>query len=261
MYISPTNPVVKKVLNDFMAKELFTSVETAYDTDNVVYRVYGDEEKKQFKFCFSSNCSAYILENGGMKMLEAKYKEFLRPKSEWDPDFDLTLFIDLNEMPKTKKVKKSMEEAEAEAIRQENDLIRIKRKDLIEPIAERLSELKKDFLSAPIRMAMEAGLAGKNVPPMEVSYRQDEKYWVTMPVNGEIQVSLAVNFHNDVDVSLGRVMLLEWQDSQRKVKTPPMIKFHDKELPAELAKAFPKLASEKYSNGLISFSKLRALIL
>ncbi len=42
MYISPTNPVVKKVLNDFMAKELFTSVETAYDTDNVVYRVYGD---------------------------------------------------------------------------------------------------------------------------------------------------------------------------------------------------------------------------
>lgn len=164
-------------------------------------------------------------------------------------------------MPKTKKVKKSMSEEEAEAIRQENDLIRIKRKDLIEPIAERLSVFKKDFMSAPIRLAMEAALKGTTVPPMEVAYRQDEKFWVVMPAKDEVQVYLSVNFHNDVDVALGRVMLLEWQDSQRKVKTPPVIKFHDKELPAELAKAFPKLASEKYSNGLISFSKLRALIL
>jgi hypothetical protein len=46
MYISSSNPVIKKVLNDFMGKELFTSIETAYDTDNVVYRVYGNEDNK-----------------------------------------------------------------------------------------------------------------------------------------------------------------------------------------------------------------------
>jgi len=60
---------------------------------------------------------------------------------------------------------------------------------------------------------MEAGLAGKTVAPIEVNYRPDEKYWVMMPASGEIQVYLAVNFHNEVEVSLGRVMLLEWQDS------------------------------------------------
>jgi hypothetical protein len=70
MYIEPSNPVVKKVLNDFMSKELFTSIETAYDTDNVVYRVYGNEDAKQFRFCFSSNCSKYILEHGGREMLQ-----------------------------------------------------------------------------------------------------------------------------------------------------------------------------------------------
>jgi len=94
-----------------------------------------------------------------MEVLNKKYKEFMRPQNEWDPDFDLTLFIDLNSMPKTKKVKKTMDEAEAEAVRQENELIRIKRNEFIEPIVDRLSELKKDFLSAPIRKAMEAGLA------------------------------------------------------------------------------------------------------
>lgn len=45
---------------------------------------------------------------------------------------------------------------------------------------------------------------------MEVPYRQDEKYWVMTPVKNEVQVYFAVNFHNDVDISLGRVMLLEW---------------------------------------------------
>jgi|LakMenE01Jun11ns_1017448.scaffolds.fasta_scaffold9740945_2 hypothetical protein len=50
-------------------------------------------------------------------MLEKKYKEFMTDESNWDPDFDLTLVIDLNNMPKTKKVKKTMDEAEAEATR------------------------------------------------------------------------------------------------------------------------------------------------
>jgi hypothetical protein len=113
-------------------------------------------------------------------------------------------------MPKTKKVKKSMEEAEADAVRNENDLIRIKRKDMIEPIANRISELKKDFISAPIRMAMESAIAGKILEPMEIPYRTDEKFWVMMPEADQITVYFAINFHNDVDVSLGRVMLLEW---------------------------------------------------
>lgn len=48
-------------------------------------------------------------------------------------------------------------------------------------------------------------------------------------------------------------MLLEWQDTQRKVQSAPQIKFHDKEYPKELLTAFPHVANEKYSNGLISF--------
>jgi hypothetical protein len=80
-----------------------------------------------------------------------------------------------------------------------------------------------------------------------------------MPVANEIQIFFGINFHNQVDQSLGRVMLLEWQDSQRKVKTPPNIKFNDKEIPTELTRCFPNVAKEKYSNGLLSFSKYDAV--
>lgn len=255
MYINASNPVIKKVLNDFLSRELYDYQELAYDTDNVIYKVYGDEDAKQFKFCFKSNCSQQVLNNGGREMLESEYKEFLLPEDEWDSEYDVTLGINLSNLPKTKKVKKSMDDAEADAIREENEKIRQEKKAIIEPIAERISKFKKDFLSAPIRKAFLASLAGNTSESVEVPYRADEKYWVMQPAANEVQIYFGVNFSTEVDQSLGRVMLLEWQDSTRKVKLAPNIKFHDKELPMELKRAFPNVANEVYSNGLISFSK------
>lgn len=69
MHISPSNPVIKKVLNDFLVKELYDYTETAYDTDNVVYRVYGNEDAKEFRFAFKCNCAKQILAAGGKEML------------------------------------------------------------------------------------------------------------------------------------------------------------------------------------------------
>lgn len=124
------------------------------------------------------------------------YKDYLIPESEWDPDYDVTLRIDLGAMPKTQKIKKSMDEEEAEKVRDENEKVRLQRKALIEPVADRISEFKKDFISAPIRRAFNAALNGKQVEPVEIPYRQDEKYWVIMPATNEIQIFFAVNFSN-----------------------------------------------------------------
>lgn len=55
-----------------------------------------------------------------------------------------------------------------------------------------------------------SALEAKIIEPIEIAYRSDEKYWVMMPAKNEVQVYFAVNFTNTTDVSLGRVMLLEW---------------------------------------------------
>ena len=54
-------------------------------------------------------------------MLQDIYKDHVLPESEWDSDFDLSLKIDLGTMPKTQKIKKSMDETEAEKVREENE--------------------------------------------------------------------------------------------------------------------------------------------
>lgn len=57
---------------------------------------------------------------------------------------------------------------------------------------------------------MKAAMQGKPIEPCEIPYRQDEKYWVFNPDKDEVQVFFAINFQNEVDQALARVMLLEF---------------------------------------------------
>jgi len=92
-----------------------------------------------------------------------------------------------------------MTEEEQEAVRDENEKIRAERKTFIEPIAERFSVFKMEFMSSPIRYAMMMGLEGKNIDSVEIPYREDEKYWIMMPTANDIQVYFSVNFTNETD--------------------------------------------------------------
>jgi hypothetical protein len=103
-----------------------------------------------------------------------------------------------------------MSEEEANKVREENEVIRVERAKVTDEIANRISMFKRNFLGAPIRKAMKAAQAGTEFKPAQVPYRQDEKYWVVNPAKDEVQVFFAINFPNDVDQALARVMLLEF---------------------------------------------------
>ena len=114
---------------------------------------------------------------------------------------------------------------------------------------------KRNFLGAPIRQAMKASIAGKPFTPAEIPYRQDEKYWVINPAKDEVQVFFAINFPDEVDQALARVMLLEFQSACRNVKTPPSITYYDKSFPQQIAQNFPGAEKQSFTNGIISMSK------
>ena len=42
MYLSPSNPIIKKTVNDFLSKDLFFD-EHVYDYDNTIYLISGVE--------------------------------------------------------------------------------------------------------------------------------------------------------------------------------------------------------------------------
>ena len=72
-----------------------------------------------------------------------------------------------------------MSEDEANAIREKNEAIRLEREQVADAIAIKFSKIKRDFIGAPILMAMNMMSEKKpGFKPCQIDYRKDEKFWV-----------------------------------------------------------------------------------
>ena len=72
-------------------------------------------------------------------MLDELYSEYQISKSEYIPDYDITLGIDVSKFPKTQKIKKTMDEAESSAVKAENEEIRKKRDKIVDQVCLKFS--------------------------------------------------------------------------------------------------------------------------
>ena len=171
------------------------------------------------------------------------------------PGFDVTLKIDTSSLPKTSKIKKTMDEETQQNVKKENEAIRKQLEEITDKIALKFSCFKRDFMGAPIRRAFLALKNGASDPKLacQIDYRNDEIFWV-VPTKNEVTVAFGMQFSNDTDKALARISLLEFSDSKRHVKNPPAILYYDKDFPEAVSKAFPQAAQLKFSNGVISFS-------
>jgi hypothetical protein len=71
-----------------------------------------------------------------------------------------------------------MTEEEAEVIRTQNEKIRKEREEVCDQIATKFAQFKRDFLSAPIRKAMNCITTKTQFKPCQIDYRKNEKFWV-----------------------------------------------------------------------------------
>lgn len=138
-----------------------------------------------------------------------------------------------------------------------NEEIRSSRQAKVDQIATKIAKFKRDFIGAPIRRALLQIQAGKVASQCEVPYRKDEKYWITSTEAGSASFLFSFNFGNETDISMARIMLLEFKESTRHVSGAIATSYSDKNAPAELTQAFPHTGRETYTNGIILFSKCR----
>ena len=122
---------------------------------------------------------------------------------------DITLLIDSSKLPTTTKVKNTMSEEEKEQVRAKNEEIRKEREAYAQQISTKFAQFKRDFMGAPIRLAMKCSLAGKSLPPLEIPYRPTENFWVQTSEK-DVTVTFPVHFDNDDDKAFARIFLLEF---------------------------------------------------
>lgn len=68
---------------------------------------------------------------------------------------------------------------EADKVRASNEIIRSEREKKADEEASKFSNLKRNFLSAPIRKAIKLNLEKKDMPMVQIDYRTNESYWVS----------------------------------------------------------------------------------
>ena len=101
----------------------------------------------------------------------------------------------------------------------------------------------------------------EKVTNCEIPYRKDEKYWILGSSENEFSFFISFNFTTPTDVTLARIILLEFKDSVRHVKGSVAMSYHDKGAPSNLTAAFPNPGRETYSNGILEISKSFSLLL
>lgn len=109
MHIEPSNPIIKRFLQNFLTKDELAP-EYCYDYDNVIYQVSSDPEVERVIFSCKTNCSKEVFKHGGDEMIQEVYPDYVCPKEEYTEGFDVTLHIPTGNLPQTKKIKKSMDE-------------------------------------------------------------------------------------------------------------------------------------------------------
>jgi len=194
-----------------------------------------------------------VLNNYVDEVIADKYSDFEKAASP-KPDYDVTLEIDKAKLPKLHKISKGLDEETKAKYKEENETIKEERLKVAQGIAAKIACFKRDYVGGPIYSGMKVVQKGGSFTPVEVPYRNDEKYWVFAEHGQQIQVIYGLNFNTKMERALARIMTIELKNTNG-VATAPNSVFHDKlaERPDNLKAAFPGAAKEEYSNGMVSF--------
>jgi actin related protein 2/3 complex subunit 2 len=115
-----------------------------------------------------------------------------------------------------------------------------------------LSELKRHLLGGPLDRAFKSLLEKKSgdLPMMQVNYRATESMFVC-PSASKIVVIFQVDFADQTDKAMAKIILQEFVEAQRTIRTAPPVSY-SKDAPMELSNL--KLSISNDIAGFISFA-------
>jgi len=183
--------------------DLRTRCITVADFDGVTYRVSNpDNDKSKINVSISIKFYKELAEHGSDKLLKREYGEFLV-----DPDdgFDVTVQIDLNNIPDTWEV-----------------------------LVKKIGLLKRNCFAAVFEKYFEFQEAGEEGQAQAVvHYREDETMYVEAK-SDRVTVIFSTIFKDADDIILGKVFLQEFKEGRKANATAPQVLFSNKTPPQGL---------------------------
>jgi len=179
---------------------------TCADFDGVLYHISTNADKTTVTVSLQWAAADQLLGNGGREDLKRIYGAYL---VDPEPNYHVTLSLDLNHLPGDQKQKEEI------------------------PVSFAL--LKRNLFGAPFSKCF---AAFRNKQPQEtirVDYRKIGHESVHLiPGKEGLTVIFAIGFESNNDQILSKIFLQEFSESKRLVRGAPSVRFSEKEPPLEL---------------------------
>jgi len=176
------------------------------DFDGVQYHISNNADKSALTVSLQWACADQLLANGGQEDLQRIYGAYL---VDPEPNYHVTLSLNLNSLPADQKAKEEL------------------------PMA--FAMLKRHLFGAPFARCFKS-LASKTAQnPISIDYRKIGHESVHLIVGKEgLTVIFAIGFESRSDQVLSKIFLQEFAESRRVVRGAPAVKFSEREPPLEL---------------------------
>ncbi|KAK4684681.1 actin related protein 2/3 complex, subunit 2, partial [Tremellales sp. Uapishka_1] len=225
--LEPHSVIINDVLTDRFEKASRMDIQFV-DYDSVRFHMSTPTAKTSILLSMSVQCWGDLVKYGAREHLQAEYGDWLVPEAETEPEYDVSLVIDLEKLPESAEDKTAL--------------------------ISHLSLLKSSAFSAPFLVAFQeqaslqanykdaAGAQRADVDATEakgdlkvINYREEEAFFVQAS-HDRVTIIFSTVFKEETDREYGKLFLQEFVDARRlqSLQNAPQVRYSNREPPLEI---------------------------
>ncbi|EPQ54124.1 actin-like protein ARPC2 [Gloeophyllum trabeum ATCC 11539] len=209
--LEPHNVIIQTTLSEKLVRPSALEVQFV-DYDDVRFRLSTPERKTVVLLSMNIRCWGDLVKHGALDILKREYGSLVKDTAE--PEFDVSLEIDLDQVPSDPEARESF--------------------------VKSVSLLKRNALAAPFERAfqtqkeLEASGSGQG-ELMQIHYRDEEAIYVQASAD-RVTVIFSTIFKEETDRILGKVFLQEFVDARRlpTIQNAPQVLYSSRDPPLEI---------------------------
>ncbi|WWD18970.1 hypothetical protein CI109_103427 [Kwoniella shandongensis] len=219
--------IINDVLTDRFEKPSRADIQFV-DYDNVRFHLSTPSSKSQLLLSMSIQCWPDLLKYGARDHLQQEYAGYLLDEGNTEPEYDVSLLIDLEKLPEDPESRLALI----------SKLAHLKSTAMSSPFISAFNE--QSSLQASYKEPAGAQLADQ--APAEakgdlkvVRYREEEAIYIQAS-HDRVTVIFSTVFKEETDRVYGRVFLQEFVDARRlqSLQNAPQVRYSNREPPLEI---------------------------
>ncbi|WVW85746.1 hypothetical protein I302_107784 [Kwoniella bestiolae CBS 10118] len=220
--------IINDVLTDRFEKASRADIQFV-DYDNVRFHLSTPESKTKLLLSMGIQCWPDLVKYGAREHLQKEYEGYLLPQEQTEPEYDVSLVVDLEQLPEGGEARSALI----------SKLAHLKSTAMSSPFLSAFAE--ESSLQANYRDA--GGAQQKDIAEQSetkgelkiVRYREEEAIYIQAS-NDRVTVVFSTVFKEETDKVFGRVFLQEFVDARKlnALQNAPQVRYSNREPPLEI---------------------------